>query len=158
MACRGLSQSQGHGKQQAHFSVEWIAGMGTCCRQPAACNAVILKMRNVACIQAMSQHWQATSWHSVTVLCMRTQWPKVLNAPLAEVDPELEDIIEHEKNRQWKVRPPCFMLLPFCTDTYALIGTTCMSQQLRLAAFSVREPVMIQGVWMPGEKFLFCWC
>lgn len=29
-------------------------------------------------------------------------WPKVLNAPLAEVDPELLDIIEHEKHRQWK--------------------------------------------------------
>jgi glycine hydroxymethyltransferase len=32
------------------------------------------------------------------------QWPKVLNAPLAEVDPELFDIIEKEKNRQCKVR------------------------------------------------------
>lgn len=31
------------------------------------------------------------------------QWPKLLNAPLSQVDPELEDIIEHEKNRQWKV-------------------------------------------------------
>lgn len=29
-------------------------------------------------------------------------WPKLLNAPLAEVDPELVDIIEKEKNRQWK--------------------------------------------------------
>jgi len=29
-------------------------------------------------------------------------WPKVLNAPLAEVDPELFDIIEKEKNRQYK--------------------------------------------------------
>lgn len=29
-------------------------------------------------------------------------WPKVLNAPLAEVDPELYDIIEKEKNRQCK--------------------------------------------------------
>jgi glycine hydroxymethyltransferase len=26
----------------------------------------------------------------------------VLNAPLAEVDPELHDIIEREKNRQYK--------------------------------------------------------
>ena len=34
---------------------------------------------------------------------MWLQWPKVLNAPLSEVDPELDDIIEHEKNRQWKV-------------------------------------------------------
>ncbi|GFH18143.1 serine hydroxymethyltransferase [Haematococcus lacustris] len=29
-------------------------------------------------------------------------WPKVLNAPLLQVDPELYDIIEKEKNRQWK--------------------------------------------------------
>ncbi len=33
---------------------------------------------------------------------LHVQWPKVLNAPLAEVDPELLDIIEHEKNRQYK--------------------------------------------------------
>jgi len=31
------------------------------------------------------------------------QWPKHLNAPLVEVDPELFDIIEKEKNRQFKV-------------------------------------------------------
>jgi hypothetical protein len=31
------------------------------------------------------------------------QWPKLLNAGLEEVDPELYDIIEHEKNRQYKV-------------------------------------------------------
>lgn len=35
------------------------------------------------------------------VVCV--QWPKVLNAPLVEVDPELYDIIEKEKNRQYKV-------------------------------------------------------
>ncbi|KAM7275249.1 hypothetical protein ACFE04_017115 [Oxalis oulophora] len=29
-------------------------------------------------------------------------WPKQLNAPLTEVDPEIADIIEHEKARQWK--------------------------------------------------------
>ncbi|KAL3696132.1 hypothetical protein R1sor_010208 [Riccia sorocarpa] len=29
-------------------------------------------------------------------------WPKVLNSDLAEVDPEVADIIELEKNRQWK--------------------------------------------------------
>ena len=33
--------------------------------------------------------------------CM--QWPQTLNKHLEEVDPELYDIIEHEKNRQWKV-------------------------------------------------------
>lgn len=31
------------------------------------------------------------------------QWPRVLNSGLEEVDPELYDIIEHEKNRQYKV-------------------------------------------------------
>ncbi|XP_008236601.1 PREDICTED: serine hydroxymethyltransferase, mitochondrial [Prunus mume] len=29
-------------------------------------------------------------------------WPKQLNAPLEAVDPEIADIIEHEKTRQWK--------------------------------------------------------
>eukprot|EP00889_Picochlorum_renovo_P005259 jgi/Picre1/32289/NNA_007635.t1 len=29
-------------------------------------------------------------------------WPKVLNQSLEQVDPELYDIIEHEKNRQYK--------------------------------------------------------
>lgn len=32
-----------------------------------------------------------------------TQWPKQLNASLEVVDPEVADIIELEKNRQWKV-------------------------------------------------------
>jgi hypothetical protein len=31
------------------------------------------------------------------------QWTKQLNAPLEEVDPEVADIIELEKARQWKV-------------------------------------------------------
>lgn len=34
---------------------------------------------------------------------MSLQWPRQLNAPLAEVDPQLYDIIEKEKNRQFKV-------------------------------------------------------
>ncbi|KAG9137694.1 hypothetical protein Leryth_026613 [Lithospermum erythrorhizon] len=32
----------------------------------------------------------------------RVPWPKQLNAPLEVVDPEIADIIEHEKARQWK--------------------------------------------------------
>ena len=52
-------------------------------------------------------HKQAKCCCSLTIPqpfldCM--QWPKRLNAPLSEVDPELVDIIEKEKNRQWKVR------------------------------------------------------
>jgi hypothetical protein len=31
------------------------------------------------------------------------QWPKQLNSSLEEVDPEIADIIELEKARQWKV-------------------------------------------------------
>ena len=36
--------------------------------------------------------------------CLLLQWPQLLNKGLKEVDPELYDIIEHEKNRQYKVR------------------------------------------------------
>ncbi|GMP27524.1 hypothetical protein CsSME_00003476 [Camellia sinensis var. sinensis] len=32
----------------------------------------------------------------------RVSWPKQLNAPLEAVDPEIADIIELEKARQWK--------------------------------------------------------
>ncbi|CAN1289867.1 Serine hydroxymethyltransferase, mitochondrial [Linum perenne] len=32
----------------------------------------------------------------------RATWIKQLNAPLEEIDPEIADIIEHEKTRQWK--------------------------------------------------------
>ena len=40
---------------------------------------------------------------ATTVLSV-LQWPKQLNASLEEVDPELYDIIEKEKNRQFKVQ------------------------------------------------------
>lgn len=43
------------------------------------------------------------------------QWPKQLNAPLEVVDPEIADIIEHEKARQWKV------LLLLCVYIYIYI-------------------------------------
>ncbi|CAI8588138.1 unnamed protein product [Vicia faba] len=32
----------------------------------------------------------------------RVTWPKQLNSPLEVIDPEIADIIEHEKARQWK--------------------------------------------------------
>ncbi len=84
-----------------------MAGIGTCCCDLTAlhCPTLLHKM-NAAFFQVVSYYWQVASLQSLTVLRMRTQWPKVLNAPLAEVDPELEDIIEHEKNRQWKVKSP----------------------------------------------------
>jgi len=48
-----------------------------------------------------------TTWvilpQKYTSLSAAVQWPKQLNASLEEVDPELYDIIEKEKNRQFKV-------------------------------------------------------
>jgi glycine hydroxymethyltransferase len=34
--------------------------------------------------------------------CNQSQWPKICNLSLEEVDPEMADIVEKEKNRQWK--------------------------------------------------------
>jgi hypothetical protein len=39
------------------------------------------------------------------------QWPKQLNASLEEVDPQIADIIELEKARQWKVLFTFFIYL-----------------------------------------------
>ena len=33
---------------------------------------------------------------------MRAQWPEIINKPIEEVDPEMSEIIEREKARQWK--------------------------------------------------------
>jgi len=41
------------------------------------------------------------------------QWIKQLNDPLAVVDPEIEDIIELEKARQWKVDRSKFIYTVF---------------------------------------------
>ena len=38
-----------------------------------------------------------------SMLSLALQWPQQLNASLEEVDPDLFDIIEKEKNRQYKV-------------------------------------------------------
>lgn len=40
------------------------------------------------------------------------QWPKQLNDPLEVIDPEIADIIELEKARQWKVST--VVLCAFC--------------------------------------------
>ena len=50
---------------------------------------------------------------------MSLQWPRQLNAPLAEVDPQLYDIIEKEKNRQFKVR---------FTSAYSSFAWHCLLQ------------------------------
>jgi len=44
-----------------------------------------------------------------------SQWTKQLNDPLEAVDPEIADIIELEKARQWKVNPS-FVLACFALD------------------------------------------
>lgn len=56
--------------------------------------------------RALHQQWYA---------CSHTQWPKLLNTSLQEVDPDLYDIIEKEKNRQWKV---C-VFVGVCVDVLA---------------------------------------
>jgi hypothetical protein len=60
------------------------------------CEVSIAHCRGRDMLCSLPQLWCA-------VPCCVVQWPKVLNAPLAEVDPELHDIIEKEKNRQYKV-------------------------------------------------------
>lgn len=46
------------------------------------------------------------------------QWPKQLNSSLEEVDPEIADIIELEKCRQWKVFYCFFSLLCYFARFY----------------------------------------
>eukprot|EP00897_Mesotaenium_endlicherianum_P000796 jgi/Mesen1/10717/ME000090S10173 len=45
---------------------------------------------------------EAYSWIESSKEKSHVSWPKVLNTSLEEVDPEINDIIEKEKNRQWK--------------------------------------------------------
>ncbi|PHT55106.1 Serine hydroxymethyltransferase 2, mitochondrial [Capsicum baccatum] len=47
-------------------------------------------------------------------------WPKQLNAPLEEVDPEIADISEHEKARQWKETRECLV----CNKKYCSRSTS----------------------------------
>jgi hypothetical protein len=73
-------------------------GLRCCCIGPSRCTHV-LQFAYICCI--------CIAWRldcCALLLVELLQWPKVLNAPLAEVDPELFDIIEKEKNRQCKVR------------------------------------------------------
>ena len=67
-------------------------------------------------------------------------WPKFLNAPLSEVDPVLVDIIEHEKNRQWKG----LELIP---------SENFVSSSVMEAVGSVMTNKYSEGY--PGESFLF---
>lgn len=50
-----------------------------------------------------STHTQAASnADSYKSLASGVSWPEACNKSLAEMDPEMADIIEHEKARQWK--------------------------------------------------------
>jgi hypothetical protein len=67
------------------------------------------------------------------------QWPQLLNKGLKEVDPELYDIIEHEKNRQYKVRtllstPDCvgFAICSIKAETDNRVARTKFSQNCTL--------------------------
>ncbi|KAK9838173.1 hypothetical protein WJX81_006582 [Elliptochloris bilobata] len=57
---------------------------------------------NIRCFTAGANTTNAESYKKLTDAHPTVTWPKLLNAPLAEVDPEVTDIIEKEKNRQWK--------------------------------------------------------
>ena len=67
-------------------------------------------------------------------------WPKFLNAPLSEVDPALVDIIEKEKNRQWKG----LELIP---------SENFVSSSVMEAVGSVMTNKYSEGY--PGEEFCF---
>ena len=104
MACRGLSKGQGHSKSHGpscHLS--WPQGWLLWDPWHGLSRPHHPSISSVA--STLSKDYCSRSLVRVSSLgCLCAQWPKVLNAPLSEVDPELEDIIEHEKNRQWKVR------------------------------------------------------
>lgn len=56
-------------------------------------------------IYYLIMHYACFSWLCSEMTSCLLQWPKRLNQSLSEVDPELFDIIEKEKNRQYKVFP-----------------------------------------------------
>ena len=56
------------------------------------------------------------------------QWPKQLNAPLEVVDPEIADIIELEKARQWKVYIYIYIFLSL--DCWTITGLSKRSISL----------------------------
>ena len=109
---------------------------------------------------------------NIYIVCV--QWPKVLNAPLSEVDPELEDIIEHEKNRQWKVcshhmSPPLMYSWPCigCSQNvrycFCALSCTCCANRTLLELYFDASPadlrrsscVSQQGLELiPSENFV----
>lgn len=49
------------------------------------------------------------------------QWPKQLNSSLEEIDPEIADIIELEKARQWKVYKIFSFIILLCYFLVSLL-------------------------------------
>jgi glycine hydroxymethyltransferase len=79
-ALRRLAKAQGQHLQRALQQA-----------QPAACASSFRLASNTAVAAD-----EGSSFKS------HISWPKQLNADISEIDPEIVDIIEHEKNRQWK--------------------------------------------------------
>lgn len=52
------------------------------------------------------------------------QWTKQLNAPLEEIDPEIANIIELEKARQWKVAAQIIFPI-FCSSNFSSAVSRC---------------------------------
>ena len=95
--------------------------MGSRCAGPPA-----LGDRDGARVHVCCKPCTQYQTHLQSLTSHAAQWPKLLNASLEEVDPELYDIIEHEKNRQYKVRwrllNPIHQMLPYmCADTQAYL-------------------------------------
>ncbi|GAB4816507.1 hypothetical protein N2152v2_003553 [Parachlorella kessleri] len=63
---------------------------------------LLRKGRGLAGVSRVLPATNEESYDAIQTSRAHVTWPKVLNAPLEAVDPELFDIIEHEKNRQWK--------------------------------------------------------
>lgn len=63
--------------------------------------------RRHSCLVGYMRIWVSGFMHSLLMalkIFFDFQWIKQLNSPLEEIDPEIADIIELEKARQWKVR------------------------------------------------------
>ena len=73
----------------------------------AACKAPLFVEAHAPMLTRFTSRMISTNADAYAALSEKKEsahmtWPQILNKPLQEVDPELADIIEKEKNRQWK--------------------------------------------------------
>ena len=78
--------------------------------------------------------------------CCVEQWPKQLNADISEVDPEIVDIIEHEKNRQWKVWNQRTKRWALPIEEFKHLWTACNLRLLTYAFVCTTKKVKYQNV------------